>query len=879
MHHHLVFTNISPKLKSPVIPNDVEEDNHDLDVAHKNNDPFFVKLDELRGILKNKAHLVARGYRQEEGIDFEESFAPVARLDAILIFLTYAAHINMIVYQMDVKTTFLNGILREEVYVSQPDGFVDQDNPKHVYKLKKALYGLKQAPRVCQNQRDLPRDIPLDSVVVLRYEKRSKSENKGKVPTEMELVLEQTQQEHQSDTQVITVKMEILLKPTSNKLMVEHAEFDESNTYVLERFDTSVGNPGKEILLKLNLPDHRSILTDSKMEVKDYLGKFEAKADDGYFLGYSFVSKAFRVYNTKRQQVEETYHVTFDESMKAIRFTNTSVNEIRIDDSSRYPSDEFLHETIDVREGITPKEQNTPLTEETEGPLDLINTEGTHEQTVQNEQKNSLPTRVHLGNNIEILVPSTKLSTPEISMLTRSMATKLTTTSTSECIFADFLFKIEHKKESEALKYPRWVYAMQEELSLLYRNKVWTLVPLPKGKIAIGLKWVFRNKIDELGTVTKNKVRLVSQSYSQEEGIDNDETFAPVVRMETIRICLAIATYMNFKVFQMDVKNAFLNGELKEEVMSNNLFVLKIVNSLTIFEANPKESHLIVVKRIFKYLKGTPTLGLPTPPTEDSKPIPIKESRIMLIVKNGGTKIDIREVIYNDLVTRLFETPRKNYVSYPRFIPYVLEGLLNIDYAQDITLGFTPSVLSKQKSNWNSSEVQPIELTEYMISVVNYQASVSPTPLHEKWGRKETVVTSVYLGQSTDPQDIEGNKQPAVKGLPSTKPKDGTRKSKILPKGNTPDPQDSEGNKQPADMGLLSTSDEGIRILQPLTQGKPINVKDLDENIQPAGLGLPATNPDEQDSGDNLKHLSDKEMYEDGDEMEDTFPITIKVQS
>ncbi|GJR74899.1 retrovirus-related pol polyprotein from transposon TNT 1-94 [Tanacetum coccineum] len=263
----------TPETQSPVIPNDVEEDNHDLDVAHMNNDPFFgipilendseassssdiiptvvhtatpnsehvtkwtkdhpleniigelerpvstrlqlheqalfcyydafltsvepknykdaltqacwieamqeelhefdrlevwelvprpdkvmiitlkwiykVKLDEMGGILKNKARLVARGYRQEEGIDFEESFAPVARLDAIRIFLAYAAHMNMIVYQMDVKTAFLNGILREEVYVSQPDGFVDQDNPNHVYKLKKALYGLKQAPCVC----------------------------------------------------------------------------------------------------------------------------------------------------------------------------------------------------------------------------------------------------------------------------------------------------------------------------------------------------------------------------------------------------------------------------------------------------------------------------------------------------------------------------------------------------------------------------------------------------------------------------------------------------------------------------------------------------------------------------------------------------------
>nr|GEU60086.1 retrovirus-related Pol polyprotein from transposon TNT 1-94 [Tanacetum cinerariifolium] len=99
--------------------------------------PSPIKLDELGGILKNKVRLVAHGYHQEERIDFEESFASVARLEAIRIFLAYAAHKNMVVYQMDVKTTFLNGNLREEVYVSQLDGFVDQDNPNHVYKLKK----------------------------------------------------------------------------------------------------------------------------------------------------------------------------------------------------------------------------------------------------------------------------------------------------------------------------------------------------------------------------------------------------------------------------------------------------------------------------------------------------------------------------------------------------------------------------------------------------------------------------------------------------------------------------------------------------------------------------------------------------------------------
>ncbi|GJY66076.1 retrovirus-related pol polyprotein from transposon TNT 1-94 [Tanacetum coccineum] len=91
--------------------------------------------------------LYSKGYRQEEGLDFEESFAPVARLEAIRIFLANAASKNMTVYQMDVKTAFLNGELKEEVYVSQPEGFVDPDRPHHVYRLKKALYGLKQAPR------------------------------------------------------------------------------------------------------------------------------------------------------------------------------------------------------------------------------------------------------------------------------------------------------------------------------------------------------------------------------------------------------------------------------------------------------------------------------------------------------------------------------------------------------------------------------------------------------------------------------------------------------------------------------------------------------------------------------------------------------------
>ncbi|GJS28956.1 retrovirus-related pol polyprotein from transposon TNT 1-94 [Tanacetum coccineum] len=108
---------------------------------------YKVKLDEYGDVLKNKACLLAKGYCQEEGLDFEKSFALVARLKAIRIFLANATSKNMTVYQMDVKTAFLNGELKEVVYVSQPEGFVDPDRPHHVYHLKKALYGLKQAPR------------------------------------------------------------------------------------------------------------------------------------------------------------------------------------------------------------------------------------------------------------------------------------------------------------------------------------------------------------------------------------------------------------------------------------------------------------------------------------------------------------------------------------------------------------------------------------------------------------------------------------------------------------------------------------------------------------------------------------------------------------
>ncbi|GKF27577.1 retrovirus-related pol polyprotein from transposon TNT 1-94, partial [Tanacetum coccineum] len=129
------------------------------------------------------------------------------------------------------------------------------------------------------------------------------------------------------------------------------------------------------------------------------------------------------------------------------------------------------------------------------------------------------------------------IGNPRARMLTRAMAKQLSIASAHECLFVDFLSEEEPKKVSESLKHPGWVDAMQDKLNQFTRNKVWTLVPAP-----------------------------YAQGYNQQEGIDYDETFALVVILEAIIIFLAFTTYMNFIVYQMDVKSAFLNGKLKEEV-------------------------------------------------------------------------------------------------------------------------------------------------------------------------------------------------------------------------------------------------------------------------------------------------------------------------
>jgi hypothetical protein len=133
------------------------------------------------------------------------------------------------------------------------------------------------------------------------------------------------------------------------------------------------------------------------------------------------------------------------------------------------------------------------------------------------------------------------------------------------CEHYSFVSSIEPYRVEDALRDSDWMLAMQEELNNFMRNEVWHLVPCPNQNV-VGTKWVFRNKQDEHGVVTRNKARLVAKGYLQVEGLDFGETYAPVARLESIRILLAYATYHDFKLYQMDMKSAFLNGPIKEEV-------------------------------------------------------------------------------------------------------------------------------------------------------------------------------------------------------------------------------------------------------------------------------------------------------------------------
>ncbi|GKC87675.1 retrovirus-related pol polyprotein from transposon TNT 1-94, partial [Tanacetum coccineum] len=261
----------------------------------------------------------------------------------------------------------------------------------------------------------------------------------------------------------------------------------------------------------------------------DHLGKFDEKTDDGFFLGYSPLAKAFRVFNIRRQEIEENYHVTFSEDDEAISqksleaYDPLSSNNINIPES---------HTSCDyIQDSVSPEEHPE---------LSHTNDQVINELDYNESADNPEPAEVQVWSREKHIELVNIIGEPLGGITTRSRVRDSKAASAHECLYVNFLSQIELKRLIEALEEEGWIIAMQEELN--------------------------QNKMDEYGIVINNKARLVAQGYRKEEVIDYDETFAHVARLEAIRIFLAYDAYMGFMVYQMDVKSTFLNGKISEEV-------------------------------------------------------------------------------------------------------------------------------------------------------------------------------------------------------------------------------------------------------------------------------------------------------------------------
>ncbi|GJZ48031.1 retrovirus-related pol polyprotein from transposon TNT 1-94 [Tanacetum coccineum] len=338
----------------------------------------------------------------------------------------------------------------------------------------------------------------------------------------------------------------------------------------------------------------------------DDVGKLKAKGDIRVFVGYSKESAAFRVYNKRTRKIHESVNVNFDEisEMASKQFSLepglSNLNETRkssnptvsqVLEISKKDLEDLFHNFYD--EYFDSSKITKSLTTNVETSNNEISShegEVFHEvsESFQEESSSSSLNDDVQQSSEEVMVPPT--NTQSIS---NNMVPNVNEASSSHNVFNErledayfdasttfhdpsnvhtFYQPYPHEKNiepanvAEALKDADWVSAMQDELDQFARLKVWRLVPRPEGKTIIKTKWIFKNKKDESSLVIRNKARLVAVGYCQQEGIDYDETFAPVARIEAIRLFLAYAAHKDFTVFQMDVKTAFLNGILKEEV-------------------------------------------------------------------------------------------------------------------------------------------------------------------------------------------------------------------------------------------------------------------------------------------------------------------------
>nr|GEV89095.1 hypothetical protein [Tanacetum cinerariifolium] len=348
-----------------------------------------------------------------------------------------------------------------------------------------------------------------------------------------------------------------------------------------------------------------------------HLEKFDAKRDEGYFVGYSVSNKAFREFNKRTKKVEENLHVDFLENklIKKRASPNWLFNDDTLTNSMNYVP-VVVAETSSTNISGTKDVASQAVKKDVSSLRYIALPNWFHEAYMETRNSDGCnaddPKSNGISNPIATAkVPSTEQVEPVVSLTVETEIPTVSSPVPTVCLYispesssdpriiskGDFsqqetpslgnaltlLNRIhkdhpksqiiglvdtpeEPKKIFDALKDPSWVEAMQEELLQFKIQNVWILVDYPKGVRPIGKKWVLKNKKDERGIMIRNKARLVTQGYTQEEGITYKEVFAPVVRIEAIRLFLAYASFIGFIVYQMDVKSAFLYGTIDEEV-------------------------------------------------------------------------------------------------------------------------------------------------------------------------------------------------------------------------------------------------------------------------------------------------------------------------
>ena len=285
---------------------------------------------------------------------------------------------------------------------------------------------------------------------------------------------------------------------------------------------------------------------------------------DGIFLGYANHSRAYRVLNLETNQIMETCEVTFDETIPRSPSIFDCADDKELGQSI---FEEELEVEEDDEENHAPGGDLVPSTSTITttfdyGPSATPSSSRAHDQAqVEDAGEGEAVSRREAPRKVQKDHPPSTIIGDLDERTTRSRSQNI-----SHLAHSAFVASFEPKNVGHALSDSDWINAMHEELGNFERNQVWELVEPPPNCHPIGTKWVFKNKRGEDGEIVKNKARLVAQGFSQQEGIDYEETFAPVARLEAIRILLAFAVAKGFKLYQMDVKSAFLNGVIEEEV-------------------------------------------------------------------------------------------------------------------------------------------------------------------------------------------------------------------------------------------------------------------------------------------------------------------------